>query len=106
MVGPDDDAVAAVFFDMETGRGLKDARLIAAAPEMLEALRPFLPAYRAYVETMRNFTVDGETSAERRASEGERKDEAEERAFEELTKVTFEMLAAVDAAVAKAEGRP
>jgi hypothetical protein len=34
MVGPDGDAVAAVFFDMNTGRGLPDARLIAAAPEL------------------------------------------------------------------------
>lgn len=37
-VGPDGDAVAAVFFDMKTGRGWKDAKLIAAAPEMLNAL--------------------------------------------------------------------
>lgn len=44
MVGPDEDAVAAVFFDMETGRGLKDARLIAAAPDMLEALHNALGA--------------------------------------------------------------
>ena len=38
MVGPDGDYLAAVFFDMRTGRGLKDAHLIAAAPELLEAL--------------------------------------------------------------------
>jgi hypothetical protein len=36
-VGPDGDAVAMVFYDMKTGRGLKDARLIAAAPDLLEA---------------------------------------------------------------------
>lgn len=38
MVGPDGDYVAAVFFDMVTGRGLKDARLISAAPDLLAAL--------------------------------------------------------------------
>ena len=38
-VGPDEDAVAMVFYDMKTGRGLKDARLIAAAPDMLNAIR-------------------------------------------------------------------
>ena len=38
MVGPDEDAVCAVFYDMQTGRGWKEAKLISAAPEMLEAL--------------------------------------------------------------------
>jgi hypothetical protein len=38
MVGPDDDAVAGVFFHMQTGVGWADARLIAAAPELLDAL--------------------------------------------------------------------
>jgi hypothetical protein len=38
MVGPDEDAVAAVFFDMKTGRGHNDAQLIAAAPDLLKAL--------------------------------------------------------------------
>ncbi len=33
-VGPDDDAVAAVFFDMKTGQGLPDAKLIAMAPDL------------------------------------------------------------------------
>lgn len=37
MVGPDCDAVAAAFFDMQTGRGLADARLIAAAPDLARA---------------------------------------------------------------------
>lgn len=37
-VGPDGDPVAMVFFDMQTGLGQKDARLIAAAPALLEAL--------------------------------------------------------------------
>lgn len=33
-VGPDGDAVAAVFFDMKTGQGLPDAKLIAMAPDL------------------------------------------------------------------------
>lgn len=37
MVGPDDDPVTATFFDMKTGRGHMDARLIALAPQMAEA---------------------------------------------------------------------
>jgi hypothetical protein len=41
-VGPDGDAVAAVFFDMKTGRGIADARLIAAAPDLLEACKEAL----------------------------------------------------------------
>lgn len=34
MVGPDDDAVSVVFFDMKTGRGHNDARLIAMTPDL------------------------------------------------------------------------
>ena len=34
MVGPDGDAVAAVFYDVKTGRGFKDAHLYAAAPDL------------------------------------------------------------------------
>jgi hypothetical protein len=37
MVGPDGDPVTATFFDMKTGRGHKDAALIALAPQMAEA---------------------------------------------------------------------
>jgi hypothetical protein len=44
MVGPDGDAVSAVFFDMKTGIGLADARLIAAAPDLLEACRLLIGA--------------------------------------------------------------
>jgi hypothetical protein len=33
-IGPDDDAVALVFFDMKTGRGHQDAKLYAAAPDL------------------------------------------------------------------------
>lgn len=39
MVGPDGDAVCAVFFDMRTGCGFADAHLIAAAPDMYEVLK-------------------------------------------------------------------
>jgi hypothetical protein len=38
-VGPDGDTLALVFFNMETGQGHKDAQLIAAAPELLRALK-------------------------------------------------------------------
>ena len=38
-VGPDGDAVAMVFYDMKTGRGFQDARLIAAAPDLYEAAK-------------------------------------------------------------------
>lgn len=37
-VGPSEERLALVYFDMKTGLGQADARLIAAAPEMLEAL--------------------------------------------------------------------
>jgi hypothetical protein len=80
-----------------------NARLIASAPDLLEALRPFLPAYRAYVETMQNFVVDGETLTERRFSQGERRDSAIENAFDALTKISFEQLSAVAYALSKAE---
>ena len=33
-VGPDDDPVTAVFYDMTTGKGLADAYLIALAPTL------------------------------------------------------------------------
>jgi len=42
-VGPDGDALAMVFFDMKTGRGFADARLIAAAPDMHAAIKQFMP---------------------------------------------------------------
>lgn len=41
-VGPEGDYLAMVFFDMQTGRGQADARLIAAAPDMLNVLRKFM----------------------------------------------------------------
>lgn len=82
-----------------------NANLIAAAPDMLAALKPFAAAHAAFVETMQNFTVTGETLAERRASEGECLDTAKERAYEVLAGITLEHLAAAVAAIAKAEGR-
>lgn len=37
-VGPDGDPLALIFFDMQTGRGQADAHLIAASPDLYEAL--------------------------------------------------------------------
>ena len=76
------------------------------ADDLLGALRPFIPAYRAYIETMQNFIVEGETLADRRESESERRESASENAFEELAKVSFDQLAAVAKAISKAEGKP
>ena len=41
-VGPDGDRLALVFFDMQTGRGQADARLIAGAPELLACVSDVL----------------------------------------------------------------
>ena len=41
-VGPDGDNVAAVFYDMATGRGYSDARLIAASPVMRDTIAALL----------------------------------------------------------------
>ena len=38
-VGPSEDRLALVYFDMKTGLGQADARLIAAAPDLLAALK-------------------------------------------------------------------
>ena len=38
-VGPDNDGVCAVFYDTRTGKGFSDARLISAAPDLLDALK-------------------------------------------------------------------
>ena len=48
MVGPDGDPVTAVFFDMKTGLGWKDAQLIAAAPELLAACQAMLTAEASF----------------------------------------------------------
>ena len=55
MVGPNGDEVAAVFFDTKTGRGFADARLIAAAPDLLQALRDVMK----YVDYARNAVKPG-----------------------------------------------
>jgi len=59
MVGPDGDAVAAVFFDMKTGRGLPDAHLMSAAPDLADALIPLIVIALDALDTM-----DLETRAE------------------------------------------
>lgn len=41
-VGPDGDAIAAVFFNPTSGLGWKDAHLIAAAPELYAALEALI----------------------------------------------------------------
>ena len=46
-VGPDGDAVAAVWYDPKTHVGWHDARLIAAAPDLLEALQEVVPMLEA-----------------------------------------------------------
>jgi hypothetical protein len=60
-----------------------------------KALEPFLPAYEAYVAVMQNFSITGNSSAERRFSEGEREDTAKEAAHEALASITFDQLHAV-----------
>lgn len=55
MVGPDADAVAAVFFDTKTGRGFADARLISASPDLLQALRDVMK----YVDYARSTVKPG-----------------------------------------------
>lgn len=42
MVGPDGDEAAAVFYCTKTGRGVADAKLIAAAPDLLAALEALM----------------------------------------------------------------
>ncbi len=66
---------------------------------LMAALKPFHAAYIALVETHCSFEVTGATAAERRFSDGEREDAAKEAAFEALTSITFDQLAAVDAAL-------
>ena len=51
-VGPHGDAVAMVFFDMKTARGQKDARLISAAPDLLEALQDMFVNREAGVQVI------------------------------------------------------
>lgn len=97
---------AALFVDAKNvlhETGLTPRDLVAQRGRLLVALRPFLPAYTAYVETMRSHVNDGKTEAERRFSEGECMDSASEEAFEELAKVTFDQLAAVASAIAACE---
>lgn len=54
-VGPDGDSLAAVFFDMKTGVGFADAKLIAAAPDLAAevlALRKRVEAADALAEAV------------------------------------------------------
>jgi len=60
MVGPDDDPVAAVFFDPKTGRGLADAHLIAAAPDMYAALKAAFGFIRDEYADPRAQALEGE----------------------------------------------
>lgn len=73
--------------------------LVARIDALTEALEPFAAAYDAYVNVMRNFVVTGGTEAERRFSDGERMETAEEAAFEVLAAIEFDKLCAARAAV-------
>ena len=55
----------------------------------------FREARKAYANTMRNASTTGETEAERRFSEGEKRDEANEAMFSVLGKLTFEQVCAL-----------
>ena len=63
--------------------------------QMARALEPFREAYEAYTGVMRASMTSGNTLTEIRFSAGERQDEASERAFDALSCLTFEQLAAV-----------
>lgn len=75
---------------------------IAAAPEMLEALRPFAKAAEVFAAIYRNAGVSGETEAERRFSDGEAADRAREVAAEYLARLPEAAYFAAEAALAKA----
>lgn len=55
----------------------------------------FREARNAYTRTIRNASTTGETEAERRFSEGEKRDEANEAMFCVLGKLTFEQVCAL-----------
>lgn len=57
-VGPDGDAVAAVFFDMKTGQGLPDARLIAMAPDLARTVLEQQDTLEAQAAEIARLTTD------------------------------------------------
>lgn len=61
-IGPDDDHLAAVYYDMKTGRGFMDAKLIVAAVNALPAL---LTIAKRAGEMSRQAHLDGMRDAAR-----------------------------------------
>ena len=56
-VGPSEERLALVYFDMKTGLGLADARLIAAAPDLLEGGTEQTAILRAAQEILTRYLV-------------------------------------------------
>ena len=70
----------------------------ALSDRLIEALKPFQPAYEAFVQHTQTTMVTGTTDFERRASAGEIEDRAFEIAYDEMASITFDQLDAVAAA--------
>ena len=81
-----------------------NAHLIASAPDLYEALEPFAKAAEIYLATLANFTVSGETMADRRASEGERMDTARDAAWDHLAALGPDAILAARSALSRARG--
>lgn len=74
----------------------------ARADRLAKALEPFNAAYKAYVAVyseLGEFMPTASTEAEQRFAEGEREDTAKEAAFDALSRITFDHLYAVGAAL-------
>lgn len=65
MVGPDDDAVAAVFYNMQTGLGFADAQLIALSPDLAQEVIALRKELQAALGHMLNAVIDLETGTKK-----------------------------------------